>query len=327
MVQWREQFGMAVEPEGVRFQSPVFVIGCMRSGTTFLADKLSEHPQLLKIGNELRDVWTTLGNAPCSEDENFRRSADDFDPVVAANMAAYFSRYATISRSATRHLMRLSYRLRKRRGRVFYDWDNLVPLNKSTRLINKIGYVHSLFPNSKIVLIVRGLGGQSASMKVFVDRMQHVTKSTFAMSSNPGSAWAQVQTADSGPDKFVTAYPPDFRAIPEMWVRLNLMALLDLQKLPSENYRVVRYEDLVTKPSEYVKALFDFLDLEEAHVEKAKSISNSPTSITNAVSDGNLLTWWESALNNDEREVIEHVKHSIAYAKIEQILDKIAITV
>ena len=35
----------------------------MRSGTTFLVDKLSSHPQLLKIGVELNQVWTDIGGA------------------------------------------------------------------------------------------------------------------------------------------------------------------------------------------------------------------------------------------------------------------------
>ena len=36
--------------------SPVFIIGCGRSGTTILGDTLSKHPKIEYL-NERRDLW------------------------------------------------------------------------------------------------------------------------------------------------------------------------------------------------------------------------------------------------------------------------------
>ena len=57
----RELFGTHGEPRATPLEQPIFVTGCMRSGTTFLVDKMASHPQLLKIGVELNQVWTDLG--------------------------------------------------------------------------------------------------------------------------------------------------------------------------------------------------------------------------------------------------------------------------
>ena len=59
----RNLFGTHGEPAARMTNAPLFVTGSMRSGTTFLVDKLSSHPQLLKIGVELNQVWTDIGGA------------------------------------------------------------------------------------------------------------------------------------------------------------------------------------------------------------------------------------------------------------------------
>ena len=327
MVQWRERLHMEVEPAPYPARPPVFVIGCMRSGTTFLADKLSEHPQILKVGNELRQLWTEFGGAPCGELENTRRTAADFNPDALANMSSYFARYVTNARSFRRHLMRLRYRVRHGRGRVFYDWQNVIPLNKSTRLVNKIGYVNALFPKSKIIVIVREIGAHSASMKAFIDRMHRDAKPVFAMPRSSTSAWAQISAEDSDTDRYAATYPPSFHAIPEMWLRLNMLALTDLEALPSADYRVVRYEDLVTSPAACFEMLFDFLELNDNHRREARAIASSPTSVTDATSDGNLLSGWETSLTRAERSAIEEVQSSEEYRRVEQLLSGAAFTI
>ena len=45
----RNAFGTHGEPAPKPLAAPIFVTGCMRSGTTFLVDKMATHPQLLKI--------------------------------------------------------------------------------------------------------------------------------------------------------------------------------------------------------------------------------------------------------------------------------------
>jgi len=56
--------------------SPLFITGCMRSGTTFLVDNLSSHPQLLKIGSELNKAWEELTKAKMTSECNYLNTLD-----------------------------------------------------------------------------------------------------------------------------------------------------------------------------------------------------------------------------------------------------------
>jgi hypothetical protein len=71
------------------FKNRIFLTGCMRSGTTFLANLWSEHPQLFHLEGELLDTWTDLGGIDCIGD---RKYADrlDLKSEFIVNMESYF---------------------------------------------------------------------------------------------------------------------------------------------------------------------------------------------------------------------------------------------
>src|SRR5690554_2697337 len=141
------------EPAAKPFEDPVFLIGMMRSGTTLLMNTLSEHPQLLKAGFELNNMWTEIGGAPCSGQCELRL-ASDLQAQYQNNVTAYFDRYIQKSKSFIRHLSRWSQKRHYGYGRIFYDWDNLFLMNKSPHLSNKISYINAMYPNAKFVVIV-----------------------------------------------------------------------------------------------------------------------------------------------------------------------------
>ena len=85
---------------------------------------------------------------------------DSCSVEAAQRMSQYFSNYIRSSQRPIRYLQRIDQWRRIRQGRVHYDWDHVRPVNKSTHLVNKIGYVHSLFPNAKFVFIVRSIEGR-----------------------------------------------------------------------------------------------------------------------------------------------------------------------
>jgi len=43
---------------------PVFIVGCMRGGTTMLTDLLGRHPNIIHCPFELRMIWSRAGNVP-----------------------------------------------------------------------------------------------------------------------------------------------------------------------------------------------------------------------------------------------------------------------
>ena len=94
----RDFFGTHGEPKARQYHPPVFLTGCMRSGTTFLADKLASHPQLLKIGVEMNDVWTDIGGASISGTCEYR-NASHVTTEYTFQMTSYIQDFINESKS------------------------------------------------------------------------------------------------------------------------------------------------------------------------------------------------------------------------------------
>ena len=149
----RNLFGTHGEPAARMTNAPLFVTGSMRSGTTFLVDKLSSHPQLLKIGVELNQVWTDIGGASIKGTCDHKVAADA-SAEYTYQMTTYFANFIQESQSFKRKAMRRYAKYFHGLGRASYDWENIIPVNKSPHLMNKLGYVGALFPKSTLLLIV-----------------------------------------------------------------------------------------------------------------------------------------------------------------------------
>ncbi|MEL7535291.1 MAG: sulfotransferase, partial [Bacteroidota bacterium] len=272
---------MLPEPPPQRMPAPVFVAGCMRSGTTFLIDKLTQHPQLLKVGAELREVWTEIGEARSTGPLSEAKSADEASFRAATNMAHYLSQFVRESQNLRRHLMRAKNYYRYGQGRIRYDWDNVRPVNKSTQLVNKLAYANALFPQSKLILIIRSIEGHSASMKSFIEHNYKREKMVHVFPPEKDASWTRLTEAELAEGIEATQrYPSHFATIPNMWLQLNLRALRDLKELPKDSYRVVMYEELVQEQAHYMKGLLDFLQLEDKHATEAERIASSKLVVT-----------------------------------------------
>ncbi|MDX2246227.1 MAG: sulfotransferase [Bacteroidia bacterium] len=300
----RKFFRLETEIPPKVFPSPLFIAGCMRSGTSLLVDKISQHPQLLKVGMELNDIWTAIGEAPCvGYCEHRDESHASF--AAAANMAHYFDRFVADARSLRRYLMRLSNLFRFGSGTFSYDWDHIIPVNKSPHLTNKIRYVHTLFPQSKIVLIIRSIEGHCASTKVFFDREYQLLKRVNYIPTDPEGCYTRF-SEDTPPKSVIPGrhYPGDFSVIPEMWIRLNALGLRDILTLPADSFRIINYEDLVNRQPEVLQRLFDFLQLRSVHTAKAEKIKTSGLKVINTSTSGDPLKKWEKYLSSEEQEII-----------------------
>ncbi|MEM6345698.1 MAG: sulfotransferase [Bacteroidota bacterium] len=305
---------MLPEPPPQSMPAPVFVAGCMRSGTTFLIDKLTQHPQLIKVGAELREVWTEIGEARSTGPLSEAKSAEEATFEAATNMAHYLSSFIRESQNLRRHLMRAKNYYRYGQGRVRYDWENVRPVNKSTQLVNKLAYAHALFPQSKLILIIRSIEGHSASMKSFIEHNYKREKMVHVFPQEKDASWTRL-TEDQLPAGITAEqrYPSSFATIPKMWLQLNLRALRDLEALPKGSYRVVIYEDLVQQQAYFMKRLLDFLALEKKHSTEAQRIAGSKLVVTNTSTQGNPLEKWKKHLKEEEKAFLEGVKQSSDY--------------
>ncbi|MEL6594000.1 MAG: sulfotransferase [Bacteroidota bacterium] len=313
---------MLPEPEPAPMPRPVFVAGCMRSGTTFLLDKLSQHPQLLKVGAELREVWTEIGDAASTGPMSEAKGAEQAHFLAATNMTHYFTNFIRESRNLRRHLMRAKNYYRYGQGRIRYDWQQIRPVNKSTQLVNKLAYAHRLFPQSHIILIIRGIEGHCASMKRFIEYNYQRDQTVHIFPEQTDASWTRLP--ESALPEGISSdkrYPNHFATIPKMWLQLNLRALRDLESLPRDAYRVVLYEELVQEQTHYMEQLLDFLALAPKHQAVAAKIARSKLMITNTSTQGDPLEKWKKHLDKSELSQLNDIKQSPDYLEFKRRLD------
>jgi len=264
-----------------------------------LVNKLSQHPQLLKVGGELNNIWTEIGGGPVYPKNEYRNELD-VSWEYTNNMTNYYTRSIEDAKSFKRHLMRMIYRWKTGGGRISYDWEKIRVINKSPHLINKISYIHGMFPGSKIIFIIRPIHEQVASMKM------HFQKSgqKRALPINENEGW---RDPSENSENDISVYPNDFKTLPLMWLRLNKIALEELDKLPREDYYILRYEDFVNKQSESLESIFNLLNLEEGHRSSEEQIIKESIKIYNTSTPGDPQKKWKKHLTEEEKGILSEV--------------------
>ncbi len=295
----RNLLGTHSEIPAKEFNSPVFVTGCMRSGTTMLVNKLSQHPQLLKIGGELNTIWTEIGGGPVYPNNEYR-GKEDVDLRYLSNMTSYYARSIEDAKSFKRHVMRFVYKRKTGGGRVKYDWDKIKVLNKSPHLINKTGYLKGMYPGSKLILIIRPIHEQVASMKMHYLKSGQVR----ALPVNEKESWRN-PSGNNAED--LAVFPGDFKVLPLMWLRLNAIALRDLSSFDKSEYHIVKYEDLAGNQAQCMKDLFEFLQLDASHKTEEEKIINESIKIFNTSTEGDPRKKWEKHLTDEEKTELESI--------------------
>lgn len=311
---------LSTEIEPHAFQQPIFVMGCMRSGTSLLQNTLDEHPQLLKIGFELNDIWTDIGGANCT-DNCAHKTAKHLDLNFAHNMTNYFSESIRDAKSMVRHLERMRNRWRQGSGGVFYDWENVIPVNKSPHLMNKVGYISAMYPKAKFIFIVRSIFGQSSSLKMHLDKYSKAEDLLGYLPANSNNCWSILRGEKPANLNRERCYPGNFEMIPEAWMRLNNLALSELSQLDDDRYIVISYENLVREQYNVLKRVFEFLDLDKKYRKVEEELFSRSRKLMNNHT-GNPLYSWKENLSAEEIAIINQVieQNEDAYLAIEDSL-------
>ena len=282
---------------------PIFLIGCMRSGTTLLSRVLSAHPQIVLLGLELLDVWTEHGAAPC-EERCEHRNASHFSATAQAQMTDFFETELKRSRSLRKHLGRAYRNLLYGYSRISYDWENAIALNKSPHLMNKVGYVNALFPNAHFIFILRDIFAHSASQKYLFEYGFEMYGRQRYVPDDENACWFYEDNAElSG----TNVYPGNFQLIPEMWLRLNRLALSEIDKIEPERVSLLTYENLVKDQKTELIKLYSQLPLMEEYQGIISMLSERVIRNKNTTTKGDSLTKWQQQLNIAEKEAIDRV--------------------
>lgn len=318
----KDFFNTHGELKAKKANPPLFITGCMRSGTTFLVNKLSMHPQLLQVGIELNKVWEYLTGIKITEEcEGLTSSDINSDQVY--QMSNYFFNAIRSSKGIVRTLMRFKELNKKKTGRLFYDWVDVYPMNKSTHLINKIGFVNGLFPKSKIIFIVRDIYAQSASLKAHFNNNHKKNNIVAEYPDSPTSCWTIHQHSEDTKNK-TNCYPGNFQVLPKMWLRLNTLAINQLLEMNDDSYLVVKYENLIENQEHEFQRIFKFLNLKGIYQADVDKISAAKILYKNTTTSGNPLSKWEKQLSDEEKEEIKNciIENEEEYLRILNFIEE-----
>ena len=267
-------------------RSPVFVVGCGRSGTTLLFDLLKRHPTLVPTtgfpDGEDHVGWIRHGGAVISGLSNPQGGSGHVGHHFCLHMDEH-DVSDEIRRSMHRYYAEevLGASLS---GRV---------VNKCPHISNKLRYVLGIFPDARIVHIVRDPVAMVASwvkvMQAVPDLLIYWPDSDYpclwVMPAGDASAHRQCFARES------RLYPGGgLQRFADYWAEVNRNIPRQLADMP-ERLLTIRYEDLVAGPTKLLRHVTDFCQLEP--------FGEIPVSIT---PDRNSA--WSSLISEDDIRAI-----------------------
>jgi hypothetical protein len=236
---------------------PVFVVGCSRSGTTVTYETLAASPQLLSFGYEIPQFWNGLWGPQHSGWESEAAGAEQARPDHRQQAMRHF--YAWLGR-----------------GRL---------LDKSCINVMRIPYLLRLFPNATFIYIQRdGRDNISSLMDGWRQRGR------FDLRQYLGPLPEPVTIQGGEFDDWCFFLPPGWRdynqssleeACAWQWIVANRMALDAGRTVPVAQWIHIRYEDILERPIEMFRGVFERLGIPFDATLQARcaSLDRRPTSI------------------------------------------------
>ncbi len=223
-------------PAGRSLSRPTFIVGCMRSGTTLLANLLGRSPEIVYCGFELRDIWSKTGKVPMAS----QKTRDERCPALGEGDAT--EQLAALMGNAFRERM-ISLQAGKTEDAAF--------LTKNPHLCNKLPFVKALFPDARFIWISRGLPDVVASLKGLFSRHDrgHDVWYYWPERTAPGTRCWNCLFGDSPPQGIerTRCFPGgDVRYLAEYWLESNL-AIADFgDTLKPDEMLTLSAEELVS---------------------------------------------------------------------------------
>lgn len=219
-------------------KSPVFILGCGRSGTTILGNTLWHHEQLLYL-NEPRRIWFNdpktdiWGSDAASSNGQLRLIADDNIPTLT--------------------------------DKIRLDFSTELKLNKQHQLVEKlpinsfrIPYLKSIFPDARFIHMIRNGVEVSRSIATLYAK-------TGQWFGKDGYKWNLLaEYAASRQEENLVKLCADnsvLKGALEWYLSVSTIGQ-DLKHLPDESYIEVRYEDLLSDPLDVCQSLETFIGLD-----------------------------------------------------------------
>lgn len=281
-------------------EKPIFIVGVPHSGTSWLGRVVARHPKVI-IRSETNYIWM-WGNAWKSDDV---LSAKDVTPKIRNHIERRIVRQFQVT-SQNRYC------------------------DKTPRNCLRIPFIYELFPNAKVIFVVRDGRAVLRSIqrqnvnptnrvmrKEVFYRLQNVPWEDLYMYL-PRIKWIARRLIGK-PLDYWGARPPEWQSwvgnyshsvvIAKQWAESTRIARQSGSKLPAENYLEVRYEDLIRNPRSGVDKVMNFLELDsDLSVLEYASQSADPERVDR------WRTSLQSSFVNEVRPFIEPVLSELGYA-------------
>ncbi|MFA9458148.1 sulfotransferase [Halalkalibacter sp. AB-rgal2] len=262
-----------------RLTKPVFLVGCMRSGTTLLASILGMHDHLVHCPFELKDIWSQIGGVPMASPKTRDRTCPclnerDVQPGQAERLTAAF-------------VERMKQNDKNKSENAYF-------LSKNPHLCNKLPLVNSLFPDARYIWIYRDMPRVVASLKVKLKFHYWPEKTT----QDEYRCWEYFANKKIPNDIDVNRYFPNgnVRYLAEYWIENNKAISEFRQRIEDDRMICIKEEELIKNPNRVVKNILRFLQLPTKLSGKIETLNHSRNSL------------WKQRLNkkdfNDLLEVV-----------------------
>lgn len=241
-------------------ERPIFVIGCGRSGTTLLFNLLSNHPDVAETtgypDGEDHIGWVKHGDCVMAGVGNVN------SPMYEGGINGFHYCLHMTERDVTPEIKASMHD---------YYWHDVLKknqtkraLNKTSHLSNKIGYLLEIFPDAKVVHIVRDCKAVVASWLAVME--DHPSLVVYWPEEKYPCLWLMPRPTSATAARLLATnerfYPGGSgKLFIEYWKSINLGIGEQFLGRESQLLRV-KYEDLITSPSETLSEINNFCELE-----------------------------------------------------------------
>lgn len=235
-------------------QSPIFIVGVGRSGTTILGKTLSLHPSLGFL-NEPKALWYKV------------HSDDD----VIGNYGRHQGKFIMTEKDYTKEK---ALKARKFHGAYLRFTGSKRVVDKYPEIIFRAGFILSIFPNAKFIFLVRNGIDTCHSISEW-NKRNAGEESNWWGKNNRKWEFLKSQLLVSDPElaPFANSALNDQERAALEWL-ITTQKGLELCRKHPESVLMVKYEGFITSPKKTITEALSFCDLEsaqhiEAYMEKA----------------------------------------------------------
>lgn len=268
-----------------KIKKPVIIIGCPRSGTTLLFTILSQSKELYSL---YRESWNVFWGAYQKDlldkyaDSDLLR-AEDLSDKCQKFLLDRFHEY-TVNNEAMTTVMARCFRIKpissvlpiinpfvyplKAANAIYKETtmpDGYRIVEKTPRNCFRVPFMNKLFPDAKFVFISReGKTNVSSLIEGWKRNASQLIYNRFPKLNQ------EFKFSNFNFKKWEYVLPPgwqDFNGhsleetCAHQWIQSNKYALDALEELEQDRVIKIKYEDLVCKPAETIKAISSFIEV------------------------------------------------------------------